>query len=931
MPSQKRREWLLCALLTVGVASGLAGCKDDEEPGGDVGGDADVRLDDAGDDTGPGDTGGVESDGGDGGRDAGGDASSGAFDLKIQGLAAPVKVQFDESGVLHVDCQTNTDCYAAQGYFHAEHRFFEMDLIRRQTRGQLAEVIGVFGLDNDKKFRHLMTTKDGKPLEEEYLKQVNEETRGMLEAYANGVNAWLDDMRSGENGATLTEEYDSSLVAKDNIRDWEPEDSIALYMQLAYQLSETATDDLRRSQVADALPAQVASDLYTTKPGIVSNTMDASGVMEPMSQDGLGGDQNSIEAFRRAKQRLAPASGVLQDAYLKMVANPSLLFGPRTGQDGSNNWVLSGDRTKSGKPLLADDPHLTLNNPAIWYFVELDSKTNGEGDLHVAGASIPAVPGIVVGQNENIAWGVTTARLDLADAYVEKLNEDGTAVMHEGKEVPLIEKEFTFKISTGGEQTETFEWVPHHGPLIAKDEEAGTAVSIRWVLQEPGSDINFISDLMRAGTVSEAMDAMEPVRAINQNWVFMDKDGSIGWYPKGAIPKRPWASAMLPNWMALPGEGSAEWQGYLASEDIPQMVDPPNGFVATANNDFDGSYTDGNGANDGHTPWQAPPAYGHRHKRIVDMIEAGGNEHTVQTMHDIQADTYSLHGETLVPHIVGAVENERMALSEDARKVVDALDAWTYTCPDGLDGTDPEEATKVMDAGEASESIGCAVFHVMIPYLTGAVFSDELQPLDGVDARSSWYRFQDALIYVFDDPDELANRDAYFDDTTTMGTQETKTDIVKAVLETTAEKLKSDKVFGSATPDDWRWGRIHTVTLGSLFSSAGITQFDSEPFVNDGGFFTVDVANPTGRGGDFDDDFTHSAGASLRVVFEVTDDGSIEGWFQLPGGQDHHRDSQWYLSLMDDWLSNTPRKLLFERSEVESEAVQTLQLGPFAE
>ncbi len=895
----KKSAKIAALLLAVGLA--VVGCKDDDENNGNN------TTADATDST-------------DGMTDGGDDADTTQPEgIRLPGLDGNVTAKYDESGVLHLECQTDLDCYKAQGYFHAQDRFFEMDLIRRQTLGELNQVLTVPSLviETDVTFRRMMTTPQGEEIEDLYYDEANAETKEILDAYAEGVNTWLGDAEAGRNGATLSEEYDFAVVRSDNIRQWEPEDTIALYLQLAYQLSETSDDDLFRGEMATALGPDVASDLFTVKPGIVSNTLQASGI-DPGASSLRFDEDTELETLRRAYDRLFPARRAIRDARKQIRGNPSWVFGGQTGQDGSNNWAVSGDKTDSGLPLLADDPHLSLNNPAIWYYIEMDSKTNGDGNLHVAGASVPAVPGVVVGHNEDVAWGVTTARLDLADAYVEELTEDGTAVIFEGNEVDIITKEFTF-----GDETRTFEYVPHHGPIISKDVENQRAVSVRWVAQEPGADLNFITGLLTSTNVDEFMSNLENLRTINQNWVVMDRQGSIGWYPHGSVPKRPWAS-QYPNWLPLPGDGTAEWDGTLPSSELPQMKNPPAGFIATANNDMDGSYTDGDATNDGHTPWQSPPAWGHRHKRIVDLLEAS-DAHTADSMHDIQSDVYSLHGETLVPHILTVAENNSGQLSSGAQDVVDALDAWQYDCPTGMDGTDPDTASPVSDNTEATESIGCAVFHVMIPELTGAIFSDELAGIDDVGGYSNWYDLQSALIYVLDAPSELANGEQYFDDVTTDGTVETRDETLLAAIERTAVEL--DAQFGSQTPDDWRWGKIHTVSLLSFFASADIDNFNEGPFINDGGFFTVDVANPTGRGGNFDGDFSHPNGASLRIVYEATADG-IEASFQLPGGQVHRRDSEFYLSLMDEWLTNTSVPLYFDRDEVDANAVETIEVQP---
>ena len=922
------RKFLALALVSALVAP-LVGCSDDDNQKKKTGGD--TALADTASDADAPDADEPDADEPDAALpDAVGDAGDGdadttaSADLYIDGLSAPVQVRYDEWGVLHIDCQTAADCYAAEGYFHADDRFFEMDMIRRQTRGQLSSLIGLtLGKSTDIKFQKLMATRDGKSLEEEYFKAVDQQTKEMLRAYASGVNAWIDDMRNGENGAELTEEYDFPAVDKSSVRDWEPEDTIALYLQLAYQLSFSADGDLHRNEMANTLAPAVAADLFSVKPGIVSNTYGASGATAPKSTFGAGGPTDPA-AFRKARQRTRGAGDVVEKAHDFFESNPSMIFGPKDGMDGSNNWVLGPGRTKDGNALLANDPHLSLNNPAIWYYVELDAKTNGQGDLHVMGASIPAVPGIVVGQNEQVAWGVTTARLDLADAYIEHVTSDGNAVMRDGKRVGLIERKVTLKGKDGATKEVTFEYVPGHGPLVEKDASKNYGVSVKWVAQEAGNDIEFINDLMRAENVSQAMDALEPIRTINQNWIFMDTDGKIAWYPKSAIPKRPWASSSTPNWMPLPGDGSAEWDGYVSKSDAPKMVDPPKGFIATANNDFDGSYTDGDATNETHTPWQAPPANGHRHARIVEMIEDGGDKHTVETMNEIQSDTYSLHGEKLVPEIVSIANNQ--TLNSDLQNIVDALDNWQYTCPTGIDGNDPKNASDVTDQAVTRESAGCTAFHVLLPYLSDQVFSDDLAPASGYDAKSSWYGLQETLLYVFTAPGEL-NKSAsyYFDDQSTGGTTETKGEIVKNALEAAGQTLQDN--FGSMKAEDWRWGRIHTVTFASFFAQAGIDVYDNGPFANDGGYLTVDVANPQGRSGNFSGDFSHPNGPSLRVIFEAKSDG-IEGRFQLPGGQDNVRDSKYYGSLIDEWLANEHKPLLFEESDLQGSVDREIEVAP---
>jgi penicillin amidase len=546
--------------------------------------------------------------------------------------------------------------------------------------------------------------------------------------------------------------------------------------------------------------------------------------------------------------------------------------------------------------------------------------------LHVIGGSIPAAPGIVFGHNEDVAWGATTARFDLADAYTETLTSNGDAVMRDGEPVELIQKEYTFDFPTGGSETVEYEWVPGHGPIIEKDTDNNTAISIKWTAHQPGPDLEFIQDLMRAESVDDAMAAVEPAGAINQSWTFMDAEGNIGWNPMGSVPdRRPWVDGETPNWLPLPGDGSAEWQGTLSPDQLPEMKNPPAGYLATANNDMDGSYTDGNGTNDGHTPWQHPPALGYRHKRIVDQLDADAGSHTVETMHSLQSDTYSLHAETILPTLLQTIDSEVGQLSTGAQTVVSTLDNWNYTCPTGLDGLDPMAASASSDADEVSEAAGCSAFHAMLPRLTDAIFGDELSAAN-IDAATNWDSFQRPLIYLLTAPDELVQQDAYLDDIDTEGTTETLADLLPTVLDETATELNDS--FDSSDASDWLWGRIHTLTLESFFAQAGVDAFNYGPFASDGAFYTVDVANPNARGSNAANAYGHNVGASIRLVVRGSSDEGMEGWFQLPGGQDHHRDSQWYNSLLDEWLNDTRRPLLFEEAELEGRIEETWRIGP---
>lgn len=714
--------------------------------------------------------------------------------LRIAGLSAPVTIRLDPVGVLFIECATDEDCAAAQGYMHAKHRLFSMDLLRRQTRGKVSKGLGDLALDSDKAFRQIMTTRDGTPLEDAYASQLDEQTRGFLEAYANGVNAFIEDAQAERRGAEFSNEYDFPLLSPE-IEPWTIEDTIAVYMQLAYQLGETSDEDLFRTEAIGVLGEDAVNDIFTMRTGTTASVFESAGVAQPTS---LRGDNPNLRP-RVTPERLQEfrrSTGAIRSARKTLADATSWVLGPPSQAQGSNNWVVGASRTSNGKPLLANDPHLTLNNPAIWYYVVLDAKTNGTGSLHVAGASIPAVPGIVVGHNGTVAWGTTTARLDMSDAYIEELNDDGTAVIFNGTEVPLVQKEFTFEIYRGQPVTEVFEWVPHHGPLISKDMANKRGVSVRWVAHEGGDDLNFFVKLMLSNSAAEARTALQQIRTLNQSWVMADTAGEIAWYPHSYIPKRPFGSLETPNWLALPGDGSAEWDGFISGDDIPHVVDPATGYVTTANGDFDGSYTDGDPFNDGHTVWQFYPTQGFRMQRIIDMMEESGNAHTVDTMLAMQADTTMLYGESLAPELLLTAEGLADTLSEDARTVVAALGNWNYTCPTGLDGTDPVMSPSSDQPLLANEAVGCAIFHVLLTNLAAEIFDDELDSIEDYDARANWYILQRAMHQIFVSPEVLAGGEVYFDDVDTEGEVEDRAAIVARVRSERGRARRAVRVEG---------------------------------------------------------------------------------------------------------------------------------------
>jgi penicillin amidase len=859
-----------------------------------------------GDDLEPSDDG--DDDGGDDTGDDGGDDDQETIDVRIDGLDGPVDVFFDSSGIMHARCASDADCFAAEGYVHAAHRFGQMDIRRRVGRGRIGALAGAIAVElSDKDQRRMMTARDGSPLEERLLENADARTMAALEAYSRGVNAWLQDLRDGVNGAALPDEYSSPMINQDALMaalqdPWEPVDSVACILPLVDQLTNHAGLDLTLGELfgTPGLTPEAANDLF----GL--DTPSDSAILPP--QIGAASSDGRGRAGRGAAQRMAGARPLLQKAlehYPDVKLDASSL--------GSNNWIVGPSQT-SGGALLANDPHLGMSHPSVWYIVHLDAKTTGDGDIHVAGASFPGLPGVLLGHNEDIAWGATTTYFDQTDVYLETLNEAGDAVIFNGEEVALQEVEYTFEVAGGDPITETFQFVPHHGPIIEIDEEAGTAVSVRWVGHDADTDINFFLGLATAATIEEARTALLDVTTAGQNFVVIDRTGDIGWFPYNRIPERPFLSPELPSWLPLPGDGSAEWGDFLPYEQLPQAVNPPGGFLATANNDMTGALQDGDPLNDGQDFVQALVDEGYRHEQIVRRLGAR-DDHDLASMQSIQADVFSLLGNILVPEVLAAVDPE--TLEADGRAVYDALAAWAPDpqCRTGIAGTAPDDPA---DPDTVIAGRGCAAFHVTWSRLRALAFADELEEagLPGVNPRPA------AMIFALIEPETLSQD--YWDNVTTEETVETEADIVAAALNAAGAYLRAEL----GEPDLWLWGRIHTVALVADLFGNFTGDFNSGAYTNDGGLFTVDVANPRNEDAD---QYNQTAGPSMRFACNADEPG-VTCTIELPGGQRHLRDSPFYTTgsntMLDEWLTNKPVPLVFTVDEVAADPADSLLIQP---
>lgn len=865
-------------------------------------------------------------------------------DVKITGLAGPVKAAYDANGFLHVNGTTDNDAFATVGYFHAANRFFFMDFLRNAVRGTLGTKITLQNLiEQDAQSRLFFADpKTGEPLADVIYAGLDDANKAVFQAYANGVNAWLGDMRDGKNGAKLSEEYN---IASNNITDWLPSDSVAILLYFLNDLSNPAQQEIALGQAAAALPNLLNPLAPTYDPrlgGVLSGLfLDFTSTYDISA---IGASAGTTAALSPAKAKAAKARGLatadigkalaMASDNVKRIPGASMHKDP--GDTGSNNWVIGGQRTANQRPIVANDPHLSILNPSLWFPVEIDGKTGGTGTYHVAGGSFPGLPTVQTGHNENLAWGVTVAFWDLADAYIEAAGPTENTVIFNGAPVPMVTKDVTF-IEQGQPITRTLRWVPHHGPVVGAS--GANSVTIRWRGHDGTTDITAFLGLGRANNLAEAKTALANVTSANQNFVIADKAGDIGYYPFSKVPARPWAAdaqaatsqgganaTTASPFLPMLGIGKFEWGDPVATADMPQVTNPAGGFVATANGDINGAFRQNKPLDPQWTVKDGRPlpiqtwahAEGTREQRIVESINASGNANSIDTSTALQGDTKSLPAVTIVPAMLAAAQATAAggfdAANARTAAAIAALTAWSqagkYTCPTGIDGIDPILGAKTADPAVAVEAIGCAAFHVALYALFDGAFGDELASTNAAVVAMklngpSSYTNQEVKVLV----KALSNlatapEKPFWKDTRVTDHDTTMNEILQRAITRAGAVLSTAYPAGS---DDWRWGRFHTGYGASLIPTAALG-FNTAPYTLPGGLYTVNVSNPgavTLDPATLTAQFRPSSGPSLRTQIEVgTDRPRMK--FVYPGGADGHRNGRFYQNLIGAYVANTP-------------------------
>jgi penicillin amidase len=569
--------------------------------------------------------------------------------LPVSGVSAPVSVSRDSHGVPTVEAATLNDLFFAQGYITAQDRLFQMDLMRRAAAGELSEIVGEVALKHDRQQRILGI----RATAEKGLQQATTEDREQFGAYARGVNAFIDSHRD-----RLPLEFRALHYSP---LPWTEKDSLMIAYQMVETLSTNPIAALTREKVLAKLGPELTADLYVN-----TSWRDHPPTVSTPPLDSPPPDQTAVPARSVASASFPPAQ---LSALLGPWLEPFLREQPVAL--GSNNWVVSGAHTVTGKPLLSNDMHLGHQMPNLWYEAHLHA-----GDFDVAGVTLPGYPYVIVGHNRRVAWGCTNVGPTIEDAYIETFNGQGQYLTPEGWKQPEVRHEVV-RVKGKADVVVNVE-VTRHGPVVTELAPGETRkIALRWTLYDGIRNPFFHVD--SAQNWEQFRRAFSEFDAPGQNVVYADVDGNIGYQATGKVPIRAAGDGSLP----VDGSDNAhEWTGYLPFDKLPSVLNPPSGIIATAN----GRITPDGYPYSISVQWEAP----WRTDRIYRVL-GSGRKFAASDMLALETDVYSELDRFVADKFVYAIDHAKNA-SPRAHQAANILRQWNGQ----------------MDASSAAPSIAAA-------------------------------------------------------------------------------------------------------------------------------------------------------------------------------------------------------------------------------
>jgi penicillin amidase len=771
--------------------------------------------------------------------------------LRLAGLRASVTVRRDDRGIPYIEAANESDLYFAQGYVTASDRLWQMELGRRNARGELAEILGRDALEEDRRHR----TYGFAQVAEAEIAQASPKDRAQFESYAQGVNAFIASL----DEKSLPPEF---RILQFKPRPWTPADSLLIVKNFAEALNTSWPVDIIMEAGQAGLPADKRDALL-----METSPLDVLVVGTDNPGKRAATSTAQPETFPRASNLDTLSS--LAQIEKNMARSFERLGLFAEDRAASNNWVVSGAHTVSGKPLLANDPHLGASAPSIWYMMHLSAP-----GMRVAGVTSPGLPGIVIGHNERIAWGFTNVGPDVQDLYIERFDKENPRkyLTPTGwREAEVRHEEI--KVRKGFMDAST-EIVPldvtitRHGPIVL--ERNGKRYALRWTALDPKlNDATGFQTLNRARNWKEFVAALGSYVGPMQNMVYADVDGHIGYYAAGRAPIRKGGDGSLPY------DGSTdagEWAGFIPYDKLPHLFDPPSGIIVTANQrivgrDYPYFLT--------HL-WPAP----YRARRILTLLQAKPKL-SAEDFRAIQGDTFSIAAATFAGEVVKLARGQAATASDGTwRETIQLLEGW-----DGRMNADSRAALLVA---------------TMRSEFSNRIFTAALGP---DMAKSYTWPNRDTLIdrIITERPSEWLPKE--FKDYTEL----------LHVCEMVARATLTKRL--GADESKWTWGQSAQIRFPHPLAAVPLIgqQFAITPIPQNGSSGNTVSVN-VGRN------------VSMRLIADPGDwDKTQHG---IPLGESGLPNSPHWKDQLEDWRNVTPRIFPFTKAAVTRATKDTLTLEP---
>ena len=755
-----------------------------------------------------------------------------AGEVSVSGITEIVEIIRDAYGVPHIYARNEPDLFFALGYAMAQDRMWQMDFYRRLGQGRLSEIFGETFVETDRYFRLLSAAGINK--------QIPKDLSFLPAAFADGVNAYLVNRRG-----RLSMEF---KLLRYEPEPWRPEDYLAILKVVNWGLSEGWNVDLVAGKILEKVGAEKFREIFPVYPGSPPIIIPKENAISSKIADNLWTAPISLE---------------------KLVDIPA--------RAASNNWVVSGAKTVSGKPILANDPHLSLTNPSFWWEGHIVCPT-----INVFGYSVPGVPGIAMGHNRHVAWGVTNVMVDDVDFFIEKINPDNPRqYLYKGKWEDMQMAAETIRVK-GKDPVETEILLTRHGPILNTISEGADAraVAAKWAFNEGLQPARAVYLLAKARDIDDVKNALQYWELPSQNFVFADTNGNIGYWCCATVPLRAKGDGFLP----VPGwTGDYDWQGYLPFDQRPHIINPEKGFFATANNKIEIENYE-----------QFISHYYEPIDRItrIHQFLNSNKKLSIEDMQQMQQDVYCVLASELTPKIVEVLGQN--SSDSDVQNVKKILSQWNF----------------IMEP----DSVAACLFEMIYRNVMEIIFKDEL-------GEELFKKYLETGVFP---PRAIRSlfrngKSEWFDDVGTPEKETMKESLEKSVLQT-IRQLK--KEFGN-DQSKWTWGKVHTLTFEHPLGEKKPLNhlFNIGPFTVGGNHLTINKGQYP-----YDSPYRVTVGPSYRMLVDFSNMNDSQ--HVLPTGESGQLGSVYYKDQVNLYLNGRYHPAWMERSDIEKHAAGTLILVP---